>query len=78
MIRPAVVKAAAVRPAVAKAAAIRPAVAKPKPKAKAIAIPGVGEEDERWDPEILRIGAEIYDRQGQLMRSLQPRIDQVP
>ena len=78
VIRPAVVKAAAVRPAVAKAAAIRPAVAKPKPKAKAIAIPGVGEEDERWDPEILRIGAEIYDRQGQLMRSLQPRIDQVP
>ena len=56
--------------------AIRPAVA--KSKATAIAISSVGEEDERWDPTILRIGAEIYDRQGQLIRSLQPRIDQVP
>eukprot|EP00435_Cladocopium_sp_Y103_P009321 s211_g2.t1 len=60
------------RPAVAKAIAIRPAVP------KAIAISSVGEEDERWDPEILRIGAEIYDRQGQLIRSVQPRVDQIP
>ena len=45
------------RPAIAKAVAIRPAVV--QPKAKAIAISSVGEEDERWDPTILRIGAEI-------------------
>eukprot|EP00435_Cladocopium_sp_Y103_P034136 s3767_g8.t1 len=60
------------RPAVAKAIAIRPAVP------KAIAISSVVDEGERWDPEILRIGAEIYDRQGQLIHSVQPRIDQIP
>ena len=51
--------------------------APPPPKAPPIA-PRVEQPVELWDPTILRIGAEIYDRQGQLIQAVQPRIDQVP
>ena len=65
------------RPTVAKAktAAIRPTVPK---AAAAIAISRVEEPVERWDPTILRIGTEVYDRQGQVIRAVQPRVDQAP